>query len=69
MDDPQETKNLIFEPEHQGPVREMRRELHRIRVETGGAHVPLGEKRGHGASLRWRGGAAPGGFPPEFVRD
>ncbi|MGD8237549.1 MAG: sulfatase [Armatimonadota bacterium] len=68
-DDPRETRNLIFEPEHQGRVREMRRELHRILVETGGARIPFGEKRSHGASLRRRGGSAPAGFPPEFMRE
>ena len=67
--DPQETRNLIFDPEHRDLVRDLRRELHRILVETGGAQIPFGEKRGHGSSLRRRGGSPPAAYPPQFMRD
>jgi N-acetylglucosamine-6-sulfatase len=67
--DPHETRNLVFDPDHQELARDMRHELHRILVKTGGAQIPFGEKRGHGASLRRQGGSGPADFPPQFMRE
>ncbi|HJN16019.1 MAG TPA: sulfatase [Armatimonadota bacterium] len=69
QDDPQETKNLISDPDHQQIVKQMRDELHGILVASGGAQIPFGQKHGHGNALRRAGGSAPAEFPPLLMRD
>ena len=66
--DPRETTNLIHDPQHRKLVQKLRKDLHDLLVETDGAHVPFGMKRGPGQSLRRIGGSNPAEFPPEYMR-
>ena len=68
-DDPQETKNLIYEPKHQAMVKQLRQQLFEQLKETGGAQIPLAPKRSHGANLRRKSGSKPADFPERIMRN
>ncbi|WP_153558074.1 sulfatase family protein [Roseimaritima sediminicola] len=65
--DPQETNNLIHDPEHQGRVQRMRKQLHEKLRSTGGLAIPLGFKRGHGANKRSAAGSSRAEFPERML--
>ena len=67
-EDPQETRNLIFEKSAQPMVNDFRRRLHALLEKNGATRVPFTSKRGHGASLRSRSGSSAAEFPEEFMR-
>ena len=67
-EDPEESRNLIFEKEHQERIRDFRRRLHAMLEENGAARVPFTAKKGHGANLRSRKGAPAADFPENFMR-
>jgi N-acetylglucosamine-6-sulfatase len=67
--DPQETKNLIFSPEHREVVQKMNRELFTLLRETDGMYIPLQPDRGGVNNLRRATGSRPADFPPQFYRD
>jgi len=67
--DIKETKNLIFEPKHQKLIKDLRARLFQAMKDTRGDKIPLAPKRGHGASLRHKGGKKPAGFPEQWIRD
>lgn len=64
--DPQETKNLILNPDQQQRVRNMRKQLHDQLESTGGLTIPLGFKRSHGAQQRSPSGSQRAEFPPRM---
>lgn len=65
--DPQETRNLIDDPEHRDRVAQMRARLHQQLQASDGEIVPLGFKRGPGASRRNPKGSKRAEFPPSMV--
>ncbi len=66
--DPQETTNLIHNPDHQQRVRRMRKQLHERLQSTGGLAIPLGFKRGHGANQRNPSGSQRAEFPARILK-
>jgi N-acetylglucosamine-6-sulfatase len=68
QEDPLESNNLIFAPEHQQRIRQMRARLFEVLEQTGGMSIPLQPDRGSQQSLRdpRRSKAAP--FPAELER-
>lgn len=66
--DPAETTNLIHRPEHQQRVTALRRQLHHRLRESDGLTIPLGIKRGHGATLRRSDGSKRAEFPDRIIR-
>ncbi len=69
QDDPLEEHNLIFRPEHQKRIAQMRADLHQILAAVDANRVPFSHKRSMGSNLRLRSGAAPADFPPQLLRD
>ncbi len=67
--DPDETDNLIREPEFQELTSNMRRRLYERLKETGGLAIPLGFKRNQGANLRNAKGPKRAEFPAELLRE
>ena len=65
--DPQETRNLIDEPQHRERVSRIRAELHEQLERTGGLAIPLGFKRGAGANRRSAAGSQRSEFPSELI--
>ena len=68
MNDPQETKNLIYTRELQPVVREMNRKLFATLEQTGGMSITLYPDRGAQQNLRNAAGSKAGQFPPELLR-
>jgi len=67
--DPRERVNLIDRPENRERVVAMRRRLHRLVVESGGAaSVPFTMKINHGAMFRNRLGGGAAEFPDSMLR-
>jgi N-acetylglucosamine-6-sulfatase len=66
--DPQETTNLINDPEHQSSVRRLRAALNQELKARGAMQVPFGGKRGPGANLRRAGGSKAAAFPDNVLR-
>ncbi|SRR6056297_3739671 len=65
--DPDETRNLILEPEQQDRVGRMRRQLHERLRETRGLEIPLGFKRNHGSNQRRADGSKRARFPEQMI--
>jgi len=68
QNDPGETRNLIFSPEHATIVRDMNTRLFALLRETGGLSIPLQPDRGEPSNRRNAAGARAANFPPEFIR-
>ena len=67
--DPLETKNLVFSPEHKEVVQKMNGELFELLKKTDGLYIPLQPDRGGVNNLRRKDGAKPSDFPPQFYRE
>jgi N-acetylglucosamine-6-sulfatase len=69
--DPDETNNLIADPQYQDVVREMEDRLYDMLEETGGMDIPMNEPRGNSQNKRWRerGGQQASDFPDALVVD
>lgn len=67
--DPQETRNLIREPEYQDVVRDLRGQLNQELQRRGAMQIPFGAKRGPGAHLRRAGGSQAAEFPEHVLRE
>jgi N-acetylglucosamine-6-sulfatase len=68
IDDPLETRNLIYEPEIQTIVQEMDRKLFATLERTGGMSITLYPHRGRQQNFRNPAGSKPADFPPQLVR-
>ncbi len=68
QNDPDELHNLIRDPQHRRLVTRLRKQLHDILVETGGARVPFSHKRSGGANLRLHTGSEGAVFPEYLLR-
>ena len=66
--DPQETRNLIFSPEHKPLAEKLNKELFAQLAATGGMYIPLQPDRGGSQNLRRIGGSRPAGFPAYLMR-
>mgnify|MGYP002623028589 CR=1 FL=1 len=66
--DPDETKNLIFSPEHKELATKMNRQLFDVLAATEGMYIPLNPDRGGMNNLRREGGSRPADFPPQLMR-
>jgi N-acetylglucosamine-6-sulfatase len=66
-DDPRETHNLIFAPEHQARISQLRLALHAQLQKTDGLAIPLGFKANHGSNLRNPSGTKRAEFPAEML--
>ncbi|MDA1055262.1 MAG: sulfatase [Planctomycetota bacterium] len=69
QNDPHEEWNLIFSPEHQRRITEMRAGLHKILADADANRVPFSHKLRMGSNLRLRSGSPPADFPPQSMRD
>jgi N-acetylglucosamine-6-sulfatase len=69
--DPDETRNLIDDPDVADVVEEMENRLYAILSEEGGLEIPLNQPRGFTANKRLgsRGGRSAADFPPSMVLD
>jgi len=67
--DPNEEHNLIFSPEHQKLITQMRADLHKILESSDANRVPFSHKRRMGANLRLKSGSEPATFPPQLLRE
>ncbi|WP_164103092.1 sulfatase family protein [Candidatus Laterigemmans baculatus] len=65
--DPQESRNLIDEPQHEQRIAAMRARVHKRVQESGGGTLPLGFKRGPGANRRDSEGSPRAEFPPAML--
>ncbi|MFM9024679.1 MAG: sulfatase [Planctomycetaceae bacterium] len=69
--DPQESRNLRYDPAHARIARTMEDELYRLMGELGGMEIPLNQPKGgvNDKRLRSRGGDRAADFPEPFVVD
>ena len=69
--DPEESKNLLYAPEHRKAAREMENHLYRMMGDLGGMEIPLNQPRGGSGNkrLRNRGGESASDFPAPMVVD
>lgn len=69
--DPEESKNLIFDPAHAKKAREMENNLYKMMGELGGMEIPLNQPAGGSSDkrLRGRGGDKAAAFPSSKVVD
>jgi N-acetylglucosamine-6-sulfatase len=69
--DPDESKNLIFDPAHRKTAREMEDKLYQMMGELGGMEIPLNQPTGsfQDKRLRGRGGDKAADFPTSKVVD
>ena len=67
--DPDESRNLIHDPDHKKQAKEMERQLYAMMAEFGGMEVPLNPPSGGSSNirLRGRGGDRAADFPPSMV--
>jgi N-acetylglucosamine-6-sulfatase len=68
QNDPLETTNLIFSPEHQAVVKQMNQQLFEVLQSTSGMYVPFYADRGGQNRLRRSAGSKVADFPPQFIR-
>jgi N-acetylglucosamine-6-sulfatase len=66
QEDPLESNNLIFAPEHQERIRQMRARLFEVLENTGGMSIPLQPDRGSQQSLRSPQRSKAAAFPAEL---
>jgi N-acetylglucosamine-6-sulfatase len=71
QEDPGETTNLLYDPEHRATARRMEDRLYRMMAELGGMALPLNAPRGNSQNkrLRSRGGDTAAPFPEVLVVD
>ncbi len=69
QNDPLETTNLIFSPDHQATVKQMNEQLFAELKKSEGMYIPLYADRGGVNRLRRKDGATNATFPPQFIRD
>ena len=69
--DPDEMKNLLYDPQYQKVARQMEDKLYGMMGEMGGMEIPLNQPRGNSANkrLRSRGGQDAADFPDPLVVD
>jgi N-acetylglucosamine-6-sulfatase len=67
--DPQETRNLIFNAEHKAVVQKLNQDLFDLLKATDGMYIPLQPDRGGVNNLRRQSGAKPAEFPPQFYKE
>jgi N-acetylglucosamine-6-sulfatase len=67
-EDPLESNNLIFRPEHRQTVQQMNRRLFEMLEKTGGLSMPLWPDRGGQMHFRHPGRSKAAPFPPELER-
>ncbi|HOK45441.1 MAG TPA: DUF4976 domain-containing protein [Bryobacteraceae bacterium] len=65
--DPLESNNLIFSPEHQKVIAEMRQRLFQVLAATGGTKMPLMPDVGQQFNLRHPGRSRAAEFPPQLM--
>lgn len=68
QEDPGETQNLIFSPQHAPIVRQMNARLFEVLKETNGMAIPLQADRGVPSNRRNASGAKAADFPAEFYK-
>jgi len=66
--DPQEMKNLIFDPVYRQTVSSMRNTLYQRLKESDGVSIPFGLKRSLGSNLRNATGSQPAKFSRRFIQ-
>jgi len=67
--DPREMRNLVDSSEHKPLLRQMRKRLYELNLETGGGPaIPYTPKEGHGLRFRTPDGAAQAEFPRSIYR-
>ena len=66
--DPQETRNLIGSPEHQGIVKEFRRQLFELLESTQGLSIPVKPAQWGQQNLRRQAGSKAAEFPSELIK-
>lgn len=67
--DPEETNNLIADPQFESVVTRMRSELYQALKASKGLAIPLGFKRNLGSNARHAGGSKRAEFPSSLLRD
>ncbi len=67
--DPGERTNLIFSPDHQDVIRELKTRMFELLEETGGMSVPLYSDRGSSQNLRNANGKKAAEFPDQLLRE
>jgi N-acetylglucosamine-6-sulfatase len=67
--DPDEAKNLLYDPAHAKTARAMENRLYGLMAELGGMEIPLNQPKGgaNNKRLRSRGGDSAADFPQPFV--
>ena len=68
QEDPQESRNLIFSPQHATTIRQMREHLFDVLEGTAGMNIPLQRDRGGQQNLRSPDKANAADFPEELKR-
>ena len=71
MEDPTESRNLLYDPEYGKMAKDMENELYRMMADLGGMEIPMNQPRGgiNNKRLRSRGGEHAADFPEPFVVD
>jgi N-acetylglucosamine-6-sulfatase len=69
--DPEESKNLLDDPQHRKQARDMENQLYQMMAGLGGMEIPLNQPAGGSSNirLRSRGGERASDFPPAMVVD
>lgn len=69
--DPKESRNLIHDPAHKKPAKQMENQLYQMMGRFGGMEIPLNQPSGasNNIRLRSRGGEHASDFPPRMVVD
>ena len=68
-EDPRETNNLIFSPQHQSVIHAMNKEMFDLLQKSDGMQIQLYPDAGGQSKLRRKAGSKPAGFPPELMRE
>ncbi|MCA9088633.1 MAG: sulfatase [Planctomycetaceae bacterium] len=69
--DPGETRNLIYDPQHQKIAKAMENQLYKMLGEAGGMDIPMNQPSGGSQNKRWQkmGGDKAANFPKALVVD
>ena len=67
--DPDETKNLINDPEYKTVVKDMENRLYEMLGDAGGMDIPMNQPNGRSQNKRWndQGGTKAADFPKSIV--
>ena len=68
-EDPHETNNLIFSPQHQSMIRAMNKEMFDLLQKSDGMQIQLYPDAGGQMKLRRKAGSKVADFPPELMRE